>query len=119
MTGRPLRAQKFAEPRRLIVTTLPTVTAGTPGSGRATGVIDWGDVSAGDPSADLSIAYGAFVGPARAAFLQAYGPIDGLTELRGRVIATFLAAALLGYAADRGMDALREDSLRSLERVVA
>ena len=89
------------------------------GSGRATGVIDWGDVSAGDPSADLSIAYGAFVGPARAAFMKAYGPIDGLTELRGRVIATFLAAALLGYAADRGMDALREDSLRSLERVVA
>jgi aminoglycoside phosphotransferase (APT) family kinase protein len=87
--------------------------------GRATGVIDWGDVSAGDPSADLSIAYGSLAGEARAAFFDAYGPIDGLTELRARVIATFLAAALLGYAADRGMGGLRTESLRALDRVVA
>jgi aminoglycoside phosphotransferase (APT) family kinase protein len=87
--------------------------------GRATGIIDWGDVSAGDPSADLSIAYGSLAGEARASFFDAYGPIDGLTELRARVIATFLAAALLGYAADRGMEGLREESLRALERVVA
>lgn len=87
--------------------------------GRATGVIDWGDVSQGDPSADLSIAYGSFVGEARAAFLDAYGQVDGLTELRARVIAVFLAAALLGNAADTGMDALRQESLRSLERAVA
>jgi aminoglycoside phosphotransferase (APT) family kinase protein len=85
--------------------------------GRATGIIDWGDVSAGDPSADISIAYGSLVGPARQAFVDAYGPIDGLTELRARVIATFLAGALLGYAADRGMDGLRAESLRALERV--
>ncbi len=88
-------------------------------NGGATGVIDWGDVSAGDPSADLSIAYGSLTGDARAAFIDAYGPIDGLTELRARVIATFLAAALLGYAADRGMEGLRDEALRALERVVA
>jgi aminoglycoside phosphotransferase (APT) family kinase protein len=87
--------------------------------GRATGIIDWGDVSAGDPSADLSIAYGSLMGDARAAFIDAYGPIDGLTELRARVIATFLAAALLGYAADRRLDGLRVESLRALDRVVA
>jgi len=88
-------------------------------AGAATGVIDWGDVSAGDPSADLSIAYGSLVGPARAAFFEAYGPIDGLTELRARVIATFLAGALLLYAADRGLEPLRRETLRSLERVVS
>lgn len=88
-------------------------------AGMATGVIDWGDVCAGDPSADLSIAYGSLVGEARVAFLDAYGPVDGLTELRARVIATFLAAALLLYAADRGMEELRLESLRSLERAVA
>ncbi|MGI8828371.1 MAG: phosphotransferase [Candidatus Limnocylindria bacterium] len=87
--------------------------------GRCTGIIDWGDVSAGDPSADLSIAYGSFVGPAREAFLDAYGPVDGLTELRARVIATFLAAALLGHAAAKGWDGLRDESLRTFERVVA
>jgi hypothetical protein len=74
---------------------------------------------AGDPSADLSIAYGSFVGPAREAFLDAYGPVDGLTELRARVIATFLAAALLGHAAAKGWDGLRDESLRTFERVVA
>jgi aminoglycoside phosphotransferase (APT) family kinase protein len=88
-------------------------------AGRATGVIDWGDVSVGDPSADLSIAYGSLAGTAREAFLDAYGPVDGLTELRARVIATFLAAALLGYAAERKMERLRIESLRALERVVA
>ena len=88
-------------------------------SGRASGVIDWGDVCAGDPSADLSIAYGSFIGDARNAFFDAYGPIDGLTELRARVIATFLAAALLGYAADEGMARLAAESRTALERVVA
>jgi len=88
-------------------------------AGRATGVIDWGDASVGDPSADLSIAYGSLAGTAREAFLDAYGPVDGLTELRARVIATFLAAALLGYAAERKMERLRVESLRSLERAVA
>lgn len=87
--------------------------------GSASGIIDWGDVSAGDPSADLSIAFGPLEGKARAAFMAAYGPIDGLTELRARVIATFLAAALLLYAADRGMEPLRAESLRALERAVA
>ncbi|HEX7197494.1 MAG TPA: phosphotransferase, partial [Candidatus Limnocylindria bacterium] len=89
------------------------------GAGRASGVIDWGDVSAGDPSADLAIAFGSFAGPAREELLDAYGPIDGLTELRARVIATFLAGALLVYAADVGLEGLRAEALRSLDRVVA
>lgn len=87
-------------------------------AGRATGVIDWGDVSAGDPSADLAIAFGSFEGRAREALFETYGPIDRLTELRARVIAVFLGAALLIYAADRGMTALRTESERSLERAV-
>ena len=87
--------------------------------GSPTGVIDWGDVSAGDPSADLSIAFGTLIGEARAAFFDAYGRIDRLTELRARVIATFLAAALLGYAAHEGMEDLRSESHRSLDRVAA
>ncbi len=82
------------------------------------GVIDWGDVCSGDPSSDLSIAYGSFAGDARRALLDAYGPVDGLTELRARVIAAFLAAALLAYAADRGMGPLQRESLRALERVL-
>jgi aminoglycoside phosphotransferase (APT) family kinase protein len=89
------------------------------GEGRATGIIDWGDVCVGDPSIDLSIAYASLAGDARAAFIAAYGAIDGLTELRARVIGAFLAAALLDYAADRGMDALGQEARHSLERVIA
>lgn len=87
--------------------------------GGVSGIIDWGDVALGDPAIDVSIAYGALVGAARAAFLDAYGPVDGLTELRARVIATSLAAALLGYADEQRLAALREESLRALARVVA
>jgi aminoglycoside phosphotransferase (APT) family kinase protein len=89
------------------------------GGGAAAGVIDWGDVCAGDPSIDLSIAFGTFAGDARDALLDAYGPIDGRTELRARTVAVFFGAALLAYAAERGMDALRDESERSLERAVA
>jgi aminoglycoside phosphotransferase (APT) family kinase protein len=86
--------------------------------GRATGVIDWGDAAAGDPSVDLSIGYASLAGEARAAFLDAYGPVDGLTELRARVVAVSLGAALLVYAVDREMPGLRDESARSLERAV-
>jgi aminoglycoside phosphotransferase (APT) family kinase protein len=89
-------------------------------AGRATGVIDWGDVCVGDPAIDLAIAYAAFIGRARQALFEAYGTrVDGLTELRARVIGTFIAAALLDYAVDQDMDALRDDSVRSLERAIS
>jgi len=91
------------------------------GRGSATAVsavIDWGDVCAGDPSVDLGVAYGSLDGGARRAFVDAYGPIDGVTELRARTIAIFLAAALLAYAVDVGLDALAADSLRGLARAV-
>jgi aminoglycoside phosphotransferase (APT) family kinase protein len=87
--------------------------------GEATGVIDWGDVCAGDPAIDLSIAFGSFAGEARRALIDAYGSIDGLTELRARVVATFLAAALLAYAADRGLEPLRREAGLALDRVTA
>lgn len=89
-------------------------------AGRPTGVIDWGDVCAGDPAIDLSVAFGSFAGASRGTLLEAYGrPLDGLTELRARVLAVFLAAALLAYADDRRQPALRAEALRALERAVA
>ena len=87
--------------------------------GAPAGVIDWGDLCVGDPSIDLSLAYGAFVGASRTQFLDAYGPVDGLTELRARVIAAFLAAALLAYADEVRLPKLRAEALRALDRAVA
>lgn len=87
---------------------------------RVSGIIDWGDVCIGDPSIDLSVAFGTFAGTAREALLEAYGRRpDGLTELRARVIAVFLAAALLSYADDVGNHPLRAEAARALERAVS
>lgn len=89
-------------------------------AGRASGVIDWGDVCIGDPALDLSIAYGAFGGAARAALLDAYGrTVDGITELRARVIAVWLAIALLAYADDVGNEPLRTEAAGALDRAVS
>jgi aminoglycoside phosphotransferase (APT) family kinase protein len=88
--------------------------------GRATGVIDWGDCCLADPALDLSLAYGAFSGPARAALLTAYGlPVDEERELRARLLAVMLCAALADYADLEGHPALLVESLAGLARAVA
>jgi aminoglycoside phosphotransferase (APT) family kinase protein len=89
------------------------------GDGAVAGVIDWGDLCLADPAVDLSIAYGAFAGPARAALLAAYGGIDPEREVRARVLALSLCAALAEYAADENRPALLRESLAGLRRAVA
>jgi aminoglycoside phosphotransferase (APT) family kinase protein len=85
-------------------------------AGRASGIIDWGDVCLADPALDLSLGYAAFAGPAREAFLSAYGPVDAERELRARALAVRLAALLARYAAAEGRTALLAESLASLGR---
>ncbi|MFM9132504.1 MAG: aminoglycoside phosphotransferase family protein [Actinomycetota bacterium] len=46
--------------------------------GRISAVVDWGDICAGDPACDLSIAYSMFSGDSRVALLGAYGDDLGL-----------------------------------------
>jgi aminoglycoside phosphotransferase (APT) family kinase protein len=88
--------------------------------GAATGVIDWGDACLADPAVDLSMAYGGFAGPARAALLSAYGGVvDEERELRSRVLAVGLCAALADYADDVGMPALLAESLTGIARAVS
>lgn len=86
------------------------------GEGRASGVIDWGDLCLADPAVDLSLAYGAFRGRARSAMLDAYGPVSAERELRARVLAVFLGAALAGYAASIGHVRLLDESLNVVRR---
>ena len=88
------------------------------GAGRAVGVIDWGDVCLADPAVDLSLGYAAFAGPARAAFLAGYGPVDAEREVRARALAVRLAALLARYAAAEDRAALLAESLTSLDRAV-
>jgi aminoglycoside phosphotransferase (APT) family kinase protein len=87
--------------------------------GSATGVIDWGDVCLGDPAVDLALAHAALAGPARRAFLDAYGPVDGERELRARALAVRLSALLAGYAAADARPRLLTEALAGLRRAVA
>jgi aminoglycoside phosphotransferase (APT) family kinase protein len=87
-----------------------------PSDGSAAGVIDWGDLCAADPAVDLSLAYAGFAGPARTALLTAYGPVGAERELRARVLAVFLCAALAEYAADTGRERLLAEALAGLGR---
>jgi aminoglycoside phosphotransferase (APT) family kinase protein len=87
---------------------------------QAVGVIDWGDLCLADPAVDLSLAYAGFVGPARAALLAAYGrPLDSQREMRARVLAIFLCAALAEYAASDGHPRLLREALAGLRRAVS
>jgi aminoglycoside phosphotransferase (APT) family kinase protein len=74
-----------------------------PGSGRLRAVIDWGDVHAGDPAVDLSVAWSFFAGDDREALLAAYGrPVDRAMRDRARLLALDYAGALVPYGEDVG-----------------
>jgi len=85
-------------------------------NGHAAGVIDWGDACLADPSVDLSLAYAAFAGSDRAAFFGAYGTITPEQEVRARVLALLLCAALAEHAADTGAAMALRTSLDGLAR---
>ncbi len=87
--------------------------------GAATGIIDWGDSCLADPSLDLSLAFAGFAGSARTALLDAYaGKVDEERELRARVLALALCAALADYADLEGHDALLAESIAGVHRAV-
>jgi aminoglycoside phosphotransferase (APT) family kinase protein len=86
--------------------------------GNAAGVIDWGDVCLADPAVDLALGYTAFTGPARAAFLKAYGGVEAEQAIRARALGIRLSAFLAAYAADVGRPGLLAEALSGLRRAV-
>ena len=65
-------------------------------AGAISGVIDWGDITAGDPATDLAAIWMLFAEPAaRAAALAAYGPISPATLARARAWAVLFSLLLL------------------------
>lgn len=85
---------------------------------RVSGVIDWGDLHAGDPALDLSIAYGFLPTRAREAFLRAYGPVDARTRRMARLRAAFHSAALAWFADSIQDAALLREALAVLRTVL-
>lgn len=84
------------------------------------GVIDWGDVHAGSPAADLSIGW-SFVPPAgRAGFLAAYGlPVDAATWSHARLVALDYVGALIPYGRAQGDVAAEQLGFRVLATVTS
>jgi aminoglycoside phosphotransferase (APT) family kinase protein len=85
---------------------------------RVSGVIDWGDLHAGDPALDLSIAYGFLPPRAREAFLRAYGPVDARARRTARLRAAFHSAALAWFADSIQDAALLREVLAALRNVL-
>ena len=84
--------------------------------GRASGVIDWGDVCLADPAIDLQLVWSFPPPESRPAFLDAYGPLTDEQLLRARVVALSLGAALAAYGHVEGMPSVAREALAGLER---
>ncbi len=83
--------------------------------GELAGIIDFGDVTAGDPAYDLGVAWLAFDGPTRERFIAATdGRYDRATWRRAHAWATFVALMMLAHSDDNpdyfalGRDALTQ-----------
>lgn len=69
--------------------------------GTLAGVIDFGDVGAGDPAVDLAVAWLMFDAGARQRFIDAFGPaVQGDTWMRARGWALVLSTAMVSNSDD-------------------
>ena len=76
--------------------------------GQVSGVIDFGDITAGDPASDLSVAWMLLPAGHHAAFRDAYlaaggRPVTAHTWARARGWALALAVTFLAHSADNPM----------------
>ncbi len=85
---------------------------------RLTGVIDWGDVHAGDAALDLMLAFGFLPAAARSDFFAAYGPVDDRTLTVARMRAVFHAISVAWYGHELEDDALLREGLTAMELVL-
>ncbi len=87
--------------------------------GRASGVIDWGDVCLADPAIDLPLLW-SFVAPEqRDAFLDEYGPVSDGQLFRARVLSLQLCATLAHYGRSEGNEPVERAAVDGLERTLA
>ena len=85
--------------------------------GSLSAVIDFGDLTAGDPATDLAVAWMAFERADRAVFRATYGKADDDTWARARGWACGLALAFLAHSADNPLMATIGN--RALDAVLA
>ncbi len=86
--------------------------------GRISAVIDWGSPGAGDPAADVMVAWKLHSPEAREAFREAVD-VDDATWTRARGWVVVQAAMILGYYTPENNPALYHEAERWLEQVRA
>jgi aminoglycoside phosphotransferase (APT) family kinase protein len=81
--------------------------------GVVAGVLDFGDLTAGDPATDLSLGW-MLPRPAREAFRGAYGAVDDATEERARGNALAHAVAVLGSQPSSALGTIARRALAAI-----
>ncbi len=85
--------------------------------GRVSAVIDFGDITAGDPATDLSVAWMLLPAECRDTLRDAAGDVDDATWTRARGWALALAVAILSSSADNAvMDGVARRTLDAVQR---
>jgi len=87
-------------------------------AGRATGVIDWIDLSYNNPAVDLVLYWSVLPPEGRASFRQVYGAITEDQLVCARVLALFLCGTLALYAHHEALPGLKREALLGLERTI-
>lgn len=82
---------------------------------RLTGVIDFGDLHAGDPAADLAVAFTFLPPSARADFRDAYGSVDPDSWAMARFRSIHNSLVVLEWALESGRDSLAREARLWLE----
>ncbi len=86
--------------------------------GALTGIIDWGDMHAGDRALDLSIAWSFLPRQAHADFLARYGPVDRDTWARARFRSLHYGPFLILYGQDVEDPAIEEVGRLAIEQAI-
>ena len=77
---------------------------------RLAGIIDWGDVHAGDSSADLACAWSLFDAAGRRRLLECYGKVSSETQALARVRAISHSSVCAVYGRESSIPALEQAS---------
>ena len=85
------------------------------GEARLAGIIDWGDVHAGDPSADLACAWSLFDAAGRERMLGYYGEVTDETLTLARVRAISHSSVCAVYGREGNVPALEQASKDALQ----
>lgn len=84
---------------------------------RFVAIIDWDEISLGDPAYDLMLVYAFLPKVARPRFWSIYGPFSG--QERARHVALSCGLAILAQAVQMGQEDLRDEAAFSLENAMS